>query len=81
MSTDALDVWLSFNDLKRAGVVPNWQTLRSWQKDLKIGFPPGRLFGPNSRRWNKQHEIDPWLASRPTARSDFEDAAGVPDAS
>lgn len=68
MSTDTtLGTWLSFKDLQEAGVVPNWQTLREWQKDPKIGFPLGRLLGPNSRRWNKQTEIDPWLASRPTA--------------
>lgn len=71
MSTDALDIWLSFNDLKRAGIVPNWQTLRAWQKDPNIAFPLGKLLGPNSRRWNKKQEVDPWLASRPIERGDF----------
>jgi hypothetical protein len=66
-------VWLKFKDLQEMGIVPNWQTLRQWQKDPRIGFPLGRLFAPNSRRWSQQHDIDPWLASRPTARSDFED--------
>jgi hypothetical protein len=60
-----LDVWLSFADLKRAGIVRSWQTLRLWQQDPRISFPPGKLFGPNTRRWSKQHEIDPWLESRP----------------
>jgi hypothetical protein len=70
----ALDVWLSFADLRRAGIVPNWQTLTAWQSDPRIAFPRGKLLGPNSRRWNKQREIDPWLASRPVDRDEFEAA-------
>jgi predicted DNA-binding transcriptional regulator AlpA len=66
----SLDTWLSFNDLRRAGIVDSWQTLRAWQKDPRVAFPPGRLLGPNSRRWSKRTEIDPWLASRPTGRDD-----------
>lgn len=69
--------WLTFADLQAQGIVPNWQTLRQWQKDPKIGFPSDRLFGPNSRRWSKHHEIEPWLASRPTSRSDFEDGSAA----
>jgi hypothetical protein len=76
VSTNKLGDWLSFNDLKRAGVVPNWPTLLAWQRDPKIRFPLGRLFGPNTRRWDKQKEIDPWLASRPVTRADFEDDTG-----
>ena len=72
---DELDVWLTFTDLKRAGVVDSWQTLLRWQNDPRVDFPKGRLFGPNSRRWSKQREIDPWLESRPIERDAFEDAA------
>ena len=75
MSTDALDTWLSFADLKQAGIVDSWQTLLGWQKDPKIRFPAGKLFGPNSRRWSKQKDIDPWLESRPTEREAFEIAS------
>jgi hypothetical protein len=67
----SLDVWVSFGDLVRAGIIANWYTLRMWQKDPKIAFPKGRLFGPNSRRWSKQHDIDPWLASRPIERDAY----------
>ncbi len=63
-----LDRWLAFEDLRTAGIVDNWQTLRSWQKNPRINFPPGRLFGPNTRRWSLKNEIEPWLASRPVAR-------------
>jgi hypothetical protein len=59
--------WVSEADLEAMGIVENWQTLRAWQKDPAIGFPLGRLLGPNSRRWHWQTEIAPWLASRPTA--------------
>jgi len=64
-SDQALDFWLSFEDLKRAGIVGNWPTLREWQRDQ--GFPAGKLLGPNSRRWRKS-EIEEWLASRPEHR-------------
>lgn len=67
MNEDA-DIWLSFHDLKRAGIVENWQTLSAWQRDPRINFPRGRLFGPNTRRWSKLTDIDPWLASRPIDR-------------
>jgi len=73
--SDDLDTWLTFADLKRAGVVDSWQTLIRWQNDPRIDFPKGRLFGPNSRRWSKQHEIDPWLENRPVEREAFEDTA------
>jgi hypothetical protein len=67
MSDEPLDTWLDFKDLQQANIVPNWPTLRAWQDDPEIQFPKGRLFGPNSRRWSKRHEIEPWIASRPTA--------------
>ena len=56
----ALDVWLSFDDLRRARIVSSWKTLREWQLDPRIGFPLGRLLAPNTRRWSKHHEIDPF---------------------
>jgi hypothetical protein len=70
---DALDVWLSFDDLRRAGIVDSWKTLRDWQRDERVRFPLGRLLAPNTRRWSKQQDIDPWLASRPVERAAFED--------
>jgi hypothetical protein len=66
MQPDDFDIWLSFDDLKNAGIVKNWQTLRNWQRDPQIGFPSGKLFGPNTRRWSKRHDIEPWVESRPT---------------
>jgi hypothetical protein len=69
-----LDIWLSFDDLKRAGIISSWKTLGEWQRDPRIGFPPGRLFAPNTRRWSKQRDIDPWLASRPVERDAFDDS-------
>ena len=62
---DALDTWLSFADLEPAGIVDSWQTLPGRQKDPEIRFPAGKLFGPNSRRWSKQKDIDPWLEFTP----------------
>ena len=76
--SEELDPQLSFNDLKRAGIVNSWETLREWQDDPRIKFPRGRLLGPNTRRWSKRQEIDPWLESRPTDRSAFEDSAATP---
>jgi hypothetical protein len=71
-ASSALDMWLSFDDLRRAGIVTNRKTLIEWQRDPRIGFPLGRLLGPSTRRWSKRHDIDPWLASRPLARDDFD---------
>ena len=73
-AASALDVWLSFADLKRVGLVDSWKTLRHWQRDKRIGFPKGRLLAPNTRRWSKRDDIDPWLASRPVERAAFGDA-------
>ena len=69
----ALDTWLSFDDLRRAGIVYSWKTLGEWQRDPRIRFPLGRLLARNTRRWSKQREIDPWLASRPVERDAFEE--------
>jgi hypothetical protein len=62
-----MDTWLTFRDLQRAGVVKNWPTLLSWQRDPDISFPRGKLFGANSRRWS-QKEINEWISSRPVSR-------------
>jgi hypothetical protein len=73
----ALDMWLSFDDLRRAGIVSNWKTLREWQRDERIGFPKGKLLAPNTRRWSKHHEIDPWLKDRPVERDGFDEDAST----
>jgi hypothetical protein len=69
----ALDTWVSFDDLKRAGIVTSWKVLREWQRDKRVGFPLGRLLAPNTRRWSKEREIDPWLKNRPVEREGFDD--------
>jgi predicted DNA-binding transcriptional regulator AlpA len=73
-AASALDDWMSFADLKKAGIVESWEALKNWQEDPRIHFPRGRLFGPNARRWNRQKEIEPWLASRPVDRAAFDAA-------
>lgn len=59
-------VRLRFRDLKDRGIVKNRATLKNWQKTQ--GFPLGQLTGPNTRTWDNETEIDPWLRSRPTAK-------------
>ena len=56
---------LRFADLKARRIVNNRATLSNWQK--KYGFPLGQLTSPNCRTWDEETEINPWLASRPTA--------------
>jgi len=56
---------LRYYDLKKRGIVKNRVTLSNWQK--KYGFPKGQMTGPNTRTWDEETEINPWLASRPTA--------------
>ena len=73
----ALDTWLCFDDLRRAGIVSSWKTLGEWQRDDRIKFPKGRLLAPNTRRWSKQHEIDPWLKDRPVERDGFDEDAST----
>jgi hypothetical protein len=70
----AVDVWLSFADLQKAGICPNWPTYLAWQRDPQIAFPSGKLLGPNSRRWAKR-EIENWLSSRPVVRETAGQAA------
>jgi predicted DNA-binding transcriptional regulator AlpA len=55
---------LRFRDLKARGIVKNRPTLKNWIE--KHGFPRGQLTGPNTRTWDEDTEINPWLASRPT---------------
>ena len=55
---------LRYDDLKARGIVNNRATLRIWIR--KRGFPPGQLTGPNTRTWDEETEIKPWLESRPT---------------
>jgi predicted DNA-binding transcriptional regulator AlpA len=79
----ALDDWLSFADLRKAGIVRSWEILRIWQEDPRVAFPRGKLFAPNSRRWSKS-EIVAWINSRPTDRAEFDaernDGAGGDEA-
>jgi predicted DNA-binding transcriptional regulator AlpA len=57
--------YLRFNDLRARGIVKSRPALKGLQE--KSGFPSGRLIGPNTRAWDEETEIAPWLASRPTA--------------
>jgi predicted DNA-binding transcriptional regulator AlpA len=69
VTSPVLDVWLSFDDLRAAGIVASRKTLSTWQRDNN--FPLGVLFSSQTRRWAKR-EIDAWLAKRPTAEQDKE---------
>ena len=75
-----LDTWLSFDDLKRAGIVYSRKVLGEWQRNPRINFPEGKLFAPNTRRWSLQHEIRPWLDSRPVERDAFDDTIAAAEA-
>jgi predicted DNA-binding transcriptional regulator AlpA len=55
---------LTFRELRENGVISNRVTLKRWID--KYGFPPGTLYGPNSRRWDED-QVLAWIASRPTA--------------
>jgi hypothetical protein len=55
---------LRYVDLVDRGLFRNRQSLKNWQE--KYGFPRGRLVG-NTRLWDEETEINPWLANRPTA--------------
>jgi hypothetical protein len=57
---------LRYRELRERGIVKNRATLSNWIKNPKIKFPPGQLTGPNTRTWDEDTEINPWLASRPT---------------
>jgi hypothetical protein len=60
-----MTVWLRFRDLQERRIVDSWAQLRNLIQ--KQDFPPGRMFGPNTRVWDEENEIEPWLASRPIA--------------
>ena len=60
---------LRFSDLKSRNIVRNSPTLLRWID--KHGFPPGRYIGPNSRTWTEE-EVEQYLASRPSARTNGE---------
>jgi hypothetical protein len=55
---------LRYADLVERGLFKNRQSLKNWQE--KYGFPRGRLVG-NTRLWDEEKEINPWLASQPVA--------------
>jgi hypothetical protein len=56
---------LRYADFVARGLFKNRQSLKNAQD--KHGFPRGRLLGPNTRVWDEEEEVEPWLASRPTA--------------
>jgi predicted DNA-binding transcriptional regulator AlpA len=55
--------FLRYRDLVDRGIVRNRVTLKNWIRNL--GFPAGRLIGPNSRAWSES-EVEAWLDSRPS---------------
>ena len=59
-----LPVFVRYADLKAAGLVNSWTSLR--ERVLYHGFPPGRLIGPNVRAWTAE-EIRNYVASCPVA--------------
>jgi len=67
-----METWLSFDDLKQRGIVKNRMTLARWIRTQ--GFPPGKLFGPNTRRYPLS-EVEAWAASRPTGDAAARNAA------
>jgi hypothetical protein len=56
-------VYRDFGYLKAEGIVRSRAALKGLIE--KHDFPPGRLVGPNSRKWTDE-EIVGYLASRPT---------------
>jgi hypothetical protein len=59
--TDPIRVFC-FADLKKAGIVSHWSSLRQLV-DCE-GFPPGILLSPGKRVWTEASIVE-WLASRP----------------
>ncbi len=57
--------FVRYRDLHAAGIVTNWQQLNNLIDEY--GFPPGQLLSPNTRVW-AVHDVEAWLASRPTER-------------
>jgi hypothetical protein len=56
---------LRFRHLKERGIADSWAQLSNLID--KHGFPPGHMLGPNTRVWDEEDELEPWLASRPIA--------------
>jgi hypothetical protein len=56
---------LRYFDLVERGIVKNRTTLKNWQNNPKVNFPKGQMTGTNTRTWDEDTEINPWLASRP----------------
>lgn len=54
---------VKFRRIKERGIADSRAQLDNLIK--KYGFPRGRMLGPNTRVWDEEEEIDPWLASRP----------------
>lgn len=56
---------LRYFDLVERGIVKNRTTLKNWQNNPKVNFPKGQMTGPNTRTWDEETEINPWLERRP----------------
>jgi hypothetical protein len=59
--------FLRLKDLQERGIAMRHQAVRHMQ--IHEGFPLGRLLGPSSRVWSVT-EINEWLSSRPTDKSE-----------
>ena len=62
---------LRYRDLVARGIVNNRTTLSNWIKGKGLKpdqkpFPLGQLTGPNTRTWDEETEVNPWLETRPT---------------
>jgi hypothetical protein len=68
--------FIRFKGLQKRGIVHNRPQLKRLVD--KYGFPAGRLLGPNTRVWDEDTEVDPWLANRPTASKPLGGAAKNP---
>lgn len=55
--------FVRFRRIKERGIADSWAQLKNLIEHY--GFPPGRMIGPNTRAWDEEKEIEPWLASRP----------------
>jgi hypothetical protein len=53
---------LAFCDLRERKIARSWQQLGRLIK--KENFPPGKMLGPNSRRWTED-EVTSWYEQRP----------------
>jgi len=60
-SGDDVVRWLSYEDLKAAGIVANRTTLARWIE--RHDFPKPTALGPNTKRW-RETEIRAWQKAR-----------------